>query len=47
MFLSRRLIREITRRRIMSGKASVAWLQQPLEVNDPEVLLSKCITYLI
>jgi len=37
MFLSRRLIREITRRKVMSGKASVSWLQQPLEVNDPEV----------
>lgn len=37
MFLSRRLIREITRRKVMSGKASVSWLQQPLEVNDPEI----------
>merc|ERR1712235_90956 len=35
--LSNRLIREITRRKVMSGKASVSWLQQPLEVNDPEI----------
>merc|ERR1712168_1064357 len=37
MIQVQRLIREITRRKVMSGKASVAWLQQPLEVNDPEI----------
>lgn len=34
--LARRLVREI-QRTVMSGKASVAWLQQPLEQNDPHV----------
>ena len=36
--LARRFIRELHKRSVvMSGKDSVAWLQQPLEHNDPEV----------
>ena len=36
--LARRFVRELHKRSAsMSGKDSVAWLQQPLEHNDPEV----------
>lgn len=34
--ITRKLLR-VVRRSVMTGRESVPWLQQPLELNDPEV----------